>query len=287
MKAQTVFWYAEFKSIVRVHKEYRRVFNHDAPTAKSIKKWHDTFLATGSVLKKHGGSRRTSDEMVANVHAAYERSPRKDLRDLRERIIEAIESIPVDMIQCAWQEIVHRLDIITVTVGAHVEICRARQLTSEKHIASFLLNSETYSHEEASEINNNVYHILMCECPKTILTKLEQRSCIKIEMARGHGAQECFQGLREACGDAALPYRTVARWVKAFREGLLHWYQREGDDFLGRIVAMDETWTRSYEPNLKRQSNKWKHPGSPRPKKVRPTQSAVKEMFIWHMTLMG
>ncbi|KAJ4450669.1 hypothetical protein ANN_02098 [Periplaneta americana] len=40
-------------------------------------------------------------------------------------------------------------------------------------------------------------------------------------MARGRSAQECFQGLREACGDAALPYRTVARWVKAFREGLV------------------------------------------------------------------
>ncbi|KAJ4439568.1 hypothetical protein ANN_07695 [Periplaneta americana] len=71
---------AEFKSIVRVQREYRRVLNHDAPTAKSIKKWHDTFLATGSVLKKHGGGRRTSDEMVANVQAAYERSPRKSLR---------------------------------------------------------------------------------------------------------------------------------------------------------------------------------------------------------------
>ncbi|KAJ4441169.1 hypothetical protein ANN_11020 [Periplaneta americana] len=60
-----------------------------------------------------------------------------------------------------------------------------------------------------------------CERPKTILTKLEQRFWIKIEMARGHSAQECFQGLREACGDAALPYRTVARWVKAFREDLV------------------------------------------------------------------
>ncbi|KAJ4450294.1 hypothetical protein ANN_01714 [Periplaneta americana] len=124
------------------------------------------------------------------------------------------------------------------------------------------------------------FSVILCEHPKTILTKLEQRSWIKIEMARGHSAQECFQGLREACGDAALPYRTVAQWVKAFQEGLVARYQREGDDFLGRIVAMDETWTYSYEPNLKRQSNEWKHPGSPRPKKVRPTQSAVKEMFI-------
>ncbi|KAJ4431732.1 hypothetical protein ANN_20334 [Periplaneta americana] len=60
-----------------------------------------------------------------------------------------------------------------------------------------------------------------CERPKIMFTKLEQRSWIKIEVARGRSAQECFQGLREACGDAALPYRTVARWVKAFREGLV------------------------------------------------------------------
>ena len=43
---------------------------------------------------------------------------------------------------------------------------------------------------------------------------------------------------------------------------------------------MDETWARSCEPNLKRQSNEWKHPGSPSLKKVRPTQCAVKVMFF-------
>ncbi|PNF41423.1 hypothetical protein B7P43_G14125 [Cryptotermes secundus] len=195
--------------------------------------------------------------------------------------------------------------------------------------------------------------------------KQEQRSWIKIEVARGRSAQNCYQGLREACGDTALPYRTVARLVKLFREGryaiqdsrrsgrphvdshiiqllaslldvdrrwaarelaaevgvchktvlhilhdilgyckiaarwvphtmsevqqwqrcaiaqdLLDRYQREGDDFLGKIVTLDDNWAHSYEPYLKRHSNEWKHPGSPHPKKVRPTQSNVKAMFI-------
>ena len=35
----------------------------------------------------------------------------------------------------------------------------------------------------------------------------------------GSSTQECFQGLREECGDSELPHRTVARWVKTFREG--------------------------------------------------------------------
>ncbi|KAJ4427620.1 hypothetical protein ANN_25268 [Periplaneta americana] len=71
--------------------------------------------------------------------------------------------------------------------------------------ALFAVPSESYSKE--------------CERPKTTFTKLEQRSWIKIEVTRGRSAQECFQGLREACADAALPYRTVAQWVKVFREG--------------------------------------------------------------------
>ena len=56
--------------LLRVQREFQRVFNNDAPTAKSKKKWHDTSLATGTLLKEHGGGRRPSDEMVANVQAS-------------------------------------------------------------------------------------------------------------------------------------------------------------------------------------------------------------------------
>ena len=73
----------------------------------------------------------------------------------------------------------------------------------------------------------------------------------------------------------------VQHWQRyAVAQALLDRYQRKGDAFLGRIVAMNETWTRSYEPNLKRQSNQLKCPGSLRPKKVCHTQCAVKVMFI-------
>jgi hypothetical protein len=52
-----------------------------------------------------------------------------------------------------------------------------------------------------------------------MFTKLEQCSWIKIEVSQGRGAQDCFWGLREACDNTALPYLTVAQWVKVFREG--------------------------------------------------------------------
>ena len=54
---------------------------------------------------------------------------------------------------------------------------------------------------------------------RRMFTKLEQRSWLKIEAGRGKTATECYQGLVEVCGTAALPYRTVARWVQAFRAG--------------------------------------------------------------------
>ncbi|PNF21537.1 hypothetical protein B7P43_G12732 [Cryptotermes secundus] len=45
-----------------------------------------------------------------------------------------------------------------------------------------------------------------------MLSKQEQRNWIKIEYSRGRTARQCHQGLQEACGESALPYRTVAMW---------------------------------------------------------------------------
>jgi hypothetical protein len=50
---------------------------------------------------------------------------------------------------------------------------------------------------------------------------------------------------------------------------LLSRLQQEGDPFLRRIVAIDKTWIRDFEPELKSQSAQWKHPSSPRPSKRR------------------
>jgi len=52
-----------------------------------------------------------------------------------------------------------------------------------------------------------------------MFSKQEQRSWKKIQCARGRTARQCHQDLQEACGEPALPYRTVARWVKVFNEG--------------------------------------------------------------------
>ncbi|PNF43538.1 hypothetical protein B7P43_G03937 [Cryptotermes secundus] len=42
----------------------------------------------------------------------------------------------------------------------------------------------------------------------------------------------------------------------------------EGQAFLYQLVTIDETWVRDFEPELKSQSNEWRGPSSPRPKKI-------------------
>jgi len=43
-------------------------------------------------------------------------------------------------------------------------------------------------------------------------------------------------------------------------------FRRDQNDFLSRLVTMDETWLYYYDPETKQQSIDWRHSGSPRPK---------------------
>ena len=60
---------------------------------------------------------------------------------------------------------------------------------------------------------------------------------------------------------------------------LLDRYNNEGEEFLSRIVTGDETWVHHYEPESKRQSMEWKHPGSPAKKKFKTQPSTGKVML--------
>ena len=56
---------------------------------------------------------------IKNV--VYRRKVR-DLADLRQRIIEAVELITPHMLINTWQELEYRLDICRATPGAHIEV---------------------------------------------------------------------------------------------------------------------------------------------------------------------
>lgn len=61
----------------------------------------------------------------------------------------------------------------------------------------------------------------------------------------------------------------TSRWV-------LQQFQQSRDNFLERIVTVDETWLFHYDPETKQQSMEWRHAGSPRPKKFKTQKSAGK-----------
>ena len=70
-----------------------------------------------------------------------------------------------------------------------------------------------------SDNNNNAVMYKHLWNTAAMIFKEAQRSWLKIECARGCNARQCYKGLLEACGERALSYRTVVRWVKAFKEG--------------------------------------------------------------------
>jgi len=49
-------------------------------------------------------------------------------------------------------------------------------------------------------------------------------------------------------------------------EQLLDFFRRDPNDFLSRLVTMEETWLYHYDPETKQQSVEWRHSGSPRHK---------------------
>ena len=59
---------------------------------------------------------------------------------------------------------------------------------------------------------------------------------------------------------------------------LLEVYNANPEDFHTRLVTGDETWLHHWDPDSKKESMQWKHPGSSPPKKFRTQPSASKVM---------
>jgi len=59
-------------------------------------------------------------------------------------------------------------------------------------------------------------------------------------------------------------------------EQIFEFFRRDPNDFLSRLVTMDEAWLYHYDPETKQQSMEWRHSGSPHPKVFRVQKSAGK-----------
>ena len=87
--------------------------------------------------------------------------------------------------------------------------------------------------------------------------------------------------------------RIAARWVPhfltreqmqervEFAEEHITQHEKEGETFLNRTVTIDETWFRSFEPELKSQSTEWHSHASPKLAKFRRKQGNLKQLAIF------
>lgn len=96
-------------------------------------------------------------------------------------------------------------------------------------------------------------------------------------------------GMRKLC--AKLIPRVLTAEQKQHRvatcQDLLERTEREGTDWMSRIVTGDESWVFEYDPETKRQSAEWVAEGSSRPKKARMSKSKVKSLLICFFDIRG
>jgi histone-lysine N-methyltransferase SETMAR len=99
----------------------------------------------------------------------------------------------------------------------------------------------------------------------TLLEEDRRKSCEEI----AHEADMSTASLFRIVTQTLQKRKVAAKWVpqqlseeqkaacKRVTEELLWHSEAEGEQFLNRIVATDETWIRDFEPQLKSQSSQW------------------------------
>ncbi|VVC37581.1 Protein of unknown function DUF4817,Domain of unknown function DUF4371 [Cinara cedri] len=67
------------ESAITVQRDFRRTYGTEAPTAQSIRRWHQTFQES-LCAQKRSGRPRTSDENIERVRQSFVRTPQKSTR---------------------------------------------------------------------------------------------------------------------------------------------------------------------------------------------------------------
>ncbi|KAJ4450622.1 hypothetical protein ANN_02050 [Periplaneta americana] len=205
--------------------ENPHVYDNRRASYKDEKMEENTWLSIAASMNTDPGNEFQSLGRAIVKEDEYEEVRWDDDQLVIARDYEDIEFRPVYVID------VYKL---TPSNGPKERSRRARDLTVasdnlsaiEFRPGDFFFNVETVIRNEATHRKI----VFRCERPKIMFTKLEQCSWIKIEVARGRSAQECFQGLRcsvaiSHSGDAALPcWKSVkVMFIVAYDiDGLLH-----------------------------------------------------------------
>ena len=86
-KVQCVLWLAKFESIVRVQRQYRRVYGVNPPDQIQIRRWDKKLKETGSLLRApNPGRPSVSVETAEAIGEVYARSPSTSTRSVAQRL---------------------------------------------------------------------------------------------------------------------------------------------------------------------------------------------------------
>ena len=86
-KVQCVLWLAKFDSIIRVQREYRRVYGVKPPHHKQIYHWDKKLKETGSLLPAgRPGRPSVGPETVEAIREIFARSPSTSTRSVAQRL---------------------------------------------------------------------------------------------------------------------------------------------------------------------------------------------------------
>ena len=165
----------------------------------------------------------------------------------------------------------------------HENLCEACGNNTGGYIGRFSAGKADISDEARSGKPHEAtdpYHV---EKVKEVLDEDRRLTCD--EVAEGVGISH--RSALEIITRHLKMRRIAARWVPHFltcdqmKEEHIIRHEKEGETFLNHIVAIDETWLRSYEPELKSQTTEWHSPASPRPAKFRRKQGNLKQLAIF------
>ena len=173
--------------------------------------------------------------------------------------------------------------------------CSFRYSTIARWIQDFKNGRENISQRHLSGrhaiITDGFYTVKVAE----LLNSDRQITCDDIaqELGISHGSvhtilTECLNMIKIAAHWVPHCLSKVGkdRRVKICTQ-LLHQYHNEAENMLKRVVAIDETWIRSFEQELKRQSSEWHTKNSPRPVKFRRSLNNPKILMIFAYDING
>jgi transposase len=128
-----------------------------------------------------------------------------------------------------------------------------------------------------------------------ILEEDRRMTCEEIAHSAGISRESAYRILTERLHKSQIAARLVPHDVSEeqkcrrleIAQQLLHRFRKEGNEFLQNVVAIDETWIRDFEPELKSQSSEWRGKVSPTPKNFKRAHSNVKQMMIFAYDCKG